>query len=236
MVQRIPKDVPLEFAATLSVNPCTAYRMLQDFATLREGDLVIQNGANGGVGQAVIQLAARRGIRTINVVRKREALREMERALLDLGGTVVVTDEDLANVTVMQERLAGVLGTRGNVEEGQLPALALNCVGGDNATNMMRYMRPGGTMVTYGGMSKRPLVVPTGSLIFKDLVFRGFWMTRWTQENSSEKREEMLVDLCNLAKAGLFRVEVEKVPLRDFATAMAESLKPFKSGKQLLVM
>ena len=35
------------------------------------GDTVIQNAANSGVGQAVIQIAAARGFTTINVVRDR---------------------------------------------------------------------------------------------------------------------------------------------------------------------
>lgn len=35
------------------------------------GDSVIQNAANSGVGQAVIQMAAARGINTINVIRDR---------------------------------------------------------------------------------------------------------------------------------------------------------------------
>lgn len=38
------------------------------------GDCVIQNAANSGVGQAVIQIAAARGINTINVVRDRLTL------------------------------------------------------------------------------------------------------------------------------------------------------------------
>jgi len=42
--------------ATLSVNPMTAYRLLQDFKELSPGETIIQNGANSGVGQAVIQL------------------------------------------------------------------------------------------------------------------------------------------------------------------------------------
>lgn len=35
------------------------------------GDTVIQNAANSGVGQAVIQIAAAKGVHTINVVRDR---------------------------------------------------------------------------------------------------------------------------------------------------------------------
>ena len=33
----IKEGIPIPFAATLSVNPCTAYRMLQDFETLEPG-------------------------------------------------------------------------------------------------------------------------------------------------------------------------------------------------------
>lgn len=50
MLQRCPSDIPAEYAATIGVNPCTAYRLLRDFETLREGDTVIQNGANSQVG------------------------------------------------------------------------------------------------------------------------------------------------------------------------------------------
>ena len=38
---------------------------------LYPGDSVIQNAANSGVGQAVIQIAKASGIKTINVVRDR---------------------------------------------------------------------------------------------------------------------------------------------------------------------
>lgn len=58
-------------AATISVNPFTADRMLLDFVKLREGDWVVQNGANSGVGQNVIQLARIRGFKTVNVIRDR---------------------------------------------------------------------------------------------------------------------------------------------------------------------
>lgn len=45
--------------------------MLLCVSAVPAGDSVIQNAANSGVGQAVIQIAAARGINTINVVRDR---------------------------------------------------------------------------------------------------------------------------------------------------------------------
>lgn len=49
MLQKCPSDIPAEYAATIGVNPCTAYRLLRDFETLRKGDSIIQNGANSQV-------------------------------------------------------------------------------------------------------------------------------------------------------------------------------------------
>lgn len=34
---KVPQDVPKEYAATVSVNPCTALRMLEDFVDLHSG-------------------------------------------------------------------------------------------------------------------------------------------------------------------------------------------------------
>lgn len=39
----------LNLYITLQVNPATAYNMLSDFVNLKEGDWVIQNGANSAV-------------------------------------------------------------------------------------------------------------------------------------------------------------------------------------------
>src|SRR6266511_2764690 len=71
-VTNIPNNViGLVQAATLAVNSCTAYRMLKDFVDLKENDFVIQNGANSGVGQSVIQIANAWKIKSINIVRNR---------------------------------------------------------------------------------------------------------------------------------------------------------------------
>jgi hypothetical protein len=37
--------------------------------------------------------------------------------------------------------------------------------------------RPGATLVTYGGMSMKPVTLPTSLFIFKDLHARGFWLS-----------------------------------------------------------
>lgn len=51
----IPKDVPLQSAATLGVNPCTAYRMLLDFEQLQPGRNLQAGGASAGLSTGVHQ-------------------------------------------------------------------------------------------------------------------------------------------------------------------------------------
>jgi trans-2-enoyl-CoA reductase len=44
--------------------------------------------------------------------------------------------------------------------------------------------RDGGVAVTYGGMARRPLAVPTSQLVFRDITHRGFWLTRWVRNQA----------------------------------------------------
>ena len=67
---KVPNDIPAPYAATLTINPATAYCLLREFENLKPGDVIIQNGANSMVGQAVVQMARDMGVKTINVVRQ----------------------------------------------------------------------------------------------------------------------------------------------------------------------
>ena len=60
---QVPNNIPAEYAAVLGIAPATAYRLLNDFVTLKEGDLIVLNAANTLTGQALVQLAAARGIK-----------------------------------------------------------------------------------------------------------------------------------------------------------------------------
>ncbi|KIH55210.1 GroES-like protein [Ancylostoma duodenale] len=126
------------------VNPPTAYRMLKDFVSLKPGDTVIQNGANSAVGKAAIQICRLRGIRSINVVRKRDDMAPLVNELRSLGANEVITEDQL-----LKEY-------RGKIKDVRL---ALNCVGGKSALLLASTLGFRGCMVTYGGMSKQPLQV-----------------------------------------------------------------------------
>jgi NADPH:quinone reductase-like Zn-dependent oxidoreductase len=92
---KIRNDISVMSAATLRTNPGTAFRMLKDFVKLNKGDIVIQNGANSAVGQAVIEIAHALGLKTVNIVRNREGIDDLKVELLELGADIVWTEEEL---------------------------------------------------------------------------------------------------------------------------------------------
>ncbi|KAF9238699.1 hypothetical protein BU15DRAFT_47489 [Melanogaster broomeanus] len=181
-------------AATLTVNPPTAYNMLHDFVHLHEGDWVIQNGANSAVGQAVIQIAASKGLKTINFIRDREDVESVKSRLKALGATHVVTNDELADKAF---RSKFKLWTGGKDVR-----LGLNCVSGKATTLMARLLGEDAHLVSYGAMSKNPLSLPTSLFIFKNLTCHGFWQSRWYSQKSLEERVQMMNALAGFIRDG----------------------------------
>ncbi|QIW95059.1 hypothetical protein AMS68_000577 [Peltaster fructicola] len=225
-----------EQVGTVSVNPCTAYRMLKDFAQLTPGDWFIQNGANSGVGRAAIQLGKLWGYKSINVVRKRDSgMEEMVNDLKSLGADVVVTDEEV------QER-----GFGEKVKEltngGREPIkLGLNCVGGKLVNAMAKALAPSGYMVTYGAMSKQPVTLPTPLLIFKNINFSGFWVSKWSDQNPEEKKR-CVDEILDLTRQGKFKdtptqpvVWTQNAKQQDLVDAVQGTLEGYRSGKGIFV-
>merc|ERR1711939_558868 len=117
---------PLQ-VGTVSVNPCTAYRMLLDSAKwgFRGDEWFIQNGANSGVGRAAIQLGKLWGYKSINVIRDRgEGLDVLKKELQDLGADVVITDAELQSSEIKDKIAEWTNKGREKIK------LGLNCVGG----------------------------------------------------------------------------------------------------------
>ncbi|KAF9939267.1 mitochondrial 2-enoyl thioester reductase [Modicella reniformis] len=189
-------DLDVVQLATLTVNPCTAYRMLRDFRTLSPGDFIIQNGANSGVGEAVIQLAKPLNVKTISIIRNRPGHEEVAERLRQLGTTHILTDDQL-----------GKLETKELVKswtQNNEIKLGFNCVGGKPTTEMARLLSKNGHLVTYGAMSRQPLILPASLQLFKNVHASGFWLTAWNDQHSREERQEMINHVLDIMKRDQF--------------------------------
>ena len=214
----VPPGIAPEHAAMLRVNPATALRMLRDMVPLQPGEWVLLNAANSAVGRATIQLARVLGLRTLSLVRREELLADMRA----LGGDAVLLDDEAWPAAARD-----ILGEAA-------PRLALNAVGGDSALRLAKVLAPGGTVVTYGAMGRQPLRIPNGLLIFKDIRWRGFWVSQWFREAGAEALAAMWGELFAHAQTGLLRAPVEAVyPLEACAEALAHAQQGGRGGKIL---
>lgn len=218
LVRLPPRIDPLQ-AAMLKVNPATAWLLLHHFAHLREGDWVTLNASNSGVGQCVVQLAAKMGVRSICFLRNPQLSRE----LTPLGATHVFTDSpggiDEARAILGPDRAK----------------LAFNAVGGDSALRLLKLLEVGGTHITYGAMARKPLTIPNGPLIFNDLRLRGLWVTKWIENTRVKELETVYSSLSQGVLDGSLRQMIDSTfPLSDFPAALARLQAPERKGKILL--
>ena len=84
----LPPDADPQQLSMLAINPPTAALLLSEYVNLKPGEWVVQNAANSAVGRWVIAFAKTRGLKTVNIVRRRELVPELQA----IGGDVVVVD------------------------------------------------------------------------------------------------------------------------------------------------
>jgi trans-2-enoyl-CoA reductase len=173
-------------AATISVNPPTALLMLTHYLKLTpQKDWFIQNGGNSAVGQYAIQIGKILGFNSISVIRDRPDLQKLIDELKAKGATQVITEEQ------NNSREFGATIKDWQKQSGGQIKLALNCVGGKNSTGIARKLATNGLMLTYGGMSMQPVMMPTSLHIFKNITSSGFWVTELLKNNPELKTKTL---------------------------------------------
>lgn len=123
-------------------------------------------------------------------------------------------------------------------KEVKKPLLAFNCVGGKSTTDMMRHLSFKGVVVTFGGMSRQPVIVPTAALIFKDITIQGFWLSRFNDQNTfAPERLEMAEFITNAIKKGQLKPpNCSFLPLKQYQEAIENAMAPFINKKYILKM
>ncbi|WP_367106666.1 zinc-binding dehydrogenase [uncultured Psychrobacter sp.] len=219
MVFAIPESLDDEMAAQLIAMPLSALMMIE-FLELQPGQWVIHNAANGAVGKSFAMLAAARGIKTINVVRSQDALKEL--AELGIKNNVSTSDDD------WKEQVRHIVGD-------EKISAAVDSVGGENSGELLSLLGHYGTLASFGLMSGKPMVINPTDMIFKQALMKGFWGSKLSQEMSVEHKKRLINELIDRAVNGQLKLPVEGVfDLADITQAVSGKLQAGKNGKVLL--
>lgn len=216
----LPDDADPKQLAMLTVNPPTASLLLSEFADLKAGDWIIQNGANSGVGSCVVQLAKLRGLKTVNLVRRESAV-ESVRAQ---GGDVVLVDgDDLA------ARVQAATG-------GAALKLGIDAVGGQATMRMAATLAESAVIVNYGALSGEPCIVTPRELIFRDVVLKGFWLARWFRVTPPAVQRALLTELAGRIAAGQLHTPIQATyDVAQIKDAISAAAAGERTGKVLIV-
>ncbi|HET8901228.1 MAG TPA: zinc-dependent alcohol dehydrogenase family protein, partial [Holophagaceae bacterium] len=137
----VPDGLSEDQACQAVVNPLTAWLMAEQLG-LGEGQWLVQSAAASAVGKCLIQLAKARGFKVLCLARRADAAAD----LLAMGAHAALCTGD-ADWLKQAEAL---------LPKGMADA-AVDAVGGALGGDMVKLLKPGGTMLVYGALSMEPL-------------------------------------------------------------------------------
>src|SRR5437899_4379114 len=208
---------PLQLSM-IGINPVTSYLLLNCFASLMPGDWIGQTAANSAMGQYIIALAKRAGVKTLNVIRREEAAQQVRQ----WGGDRVVLQGD--NLHKDTEKALN----------GKKLSLVLDTAGGTSVGELAKSLKTGGSIVVYALLSGQFPAIPPKDFIYHGLSLHGSWLINWIRNAPRTEIQETYQKLGDLVAEGSLSAAVEHVyPLEQFKEAFEQSLRSNRSGKVL---
>jgi NADPH:quinone reductase-like Zn-dependent oxidoreductase len=229
----VPDGLDAAEAETVVLNGITAWQMLKK-AKVGSGQTILVHGANGGVGNTLVQLARHGGIRVIGTAapRHHDALRAMGAEPIDYN------DPHLAD-RVKQLAAGGV-------------DAVFDQIGGPSFERSFKLLARGGTLVAYGTAGQRDdtnNVLATGMAVYSRLGLwslmpngrRALFYNFWAGKTISPKRfwRRLAADLSSvfslLAKGAITPHVAARMPLADACAAMSLAESKTAYGKVVLI-
>jgi NADPH:quinone reductase-like Zn-dependent oxidoreductase len=208
---------PLQLSM-IGINPATAYLLLNRYVSLMPGDWIGQTAANSAMGQYVIKLANLAGVKTLNVVRRKEAAEQVRQ----FGGDRVVHQGD-----DLEKDIERAL-------DGKGLSLVLDTVGGAPVGELAKALKTGGSVVVYALQSGHFPALSPKDFIYRGLSLHGFWLINWIRNAPRTEIQEIYQKLGDLVADGSLSAVVDSVyALEQFKEAFDQSLKSNRGGKIL---
>jgi NADPH:quinone reductase-like Zn-dependent oxidoreductase len=218
----VAPDIPDEQVASFFVNPASVLAMVRHILKVPAGDWLLQSAAGSQLGRMIIRLARHDGIKTVNVVRRREAIAELKA----LGADTVIASSE-GPIEDQVRKVVGAGGVR----------FAVDPVGGDTGTGLFNALADDGRLLVYGTLSQEPLRINPRLMIAGRRAVEGFWLGHWTREQSIPTMLRLFREIAKLMRAGILTTEIRhKYPLDQIAEAVREAEAVGRTGKVLLTI
>ncbi|WP_417257397.1 zinc-binding dehydrogenase [Celeribacter sp.] len=215
----LPDMISDTVGAQLIAMPFSALSLLETLKA-KSGDWIIQTASNGAVGKIMAVLAKSRGIHLLNLVRRSEAVAELE--ALGMENILSTSDDG------WKEAAQALIGAKGATS-------AIDSVGGEISAELVDLLGVDGELVVFGTATGAPMPLSSGALIMKHITVKGFWGSRVSAEMEPEERKRLITELVTLAANGTLTLKDGGIfPLGQISDALTAALTPGRAGKVLL--
>jgi NADPH:quinone reductase len=225
-----PEGIPDEQVASLLINPASAILMVRHVLGVPRGEWLLQSAAGSEVGRMIIRLAKRDGIRTINVVRRKDAAAELEA----LGADAVIVSTD----GPIDEQVRKIVGPEG-------VGYAIDPVAGQTGTEIFRSLSQDGRMLVYGSLTREAIRVgedPRFTLSGRrtlEVYWLGYWLPRLEDSgfypSGAPAMVQLVDEIADLIRQGVLATSPgTKYPLAEIHAAVIEAESDARSGKVFL--
>lgn len=188
----VPEGLDLGVAAAIPVVGGTAERAME-IANVGKGDTVLVTGAAGGLGIAVIQLAARRGARVIATGTNTTTLEKTK----EYGATDIIN----AKSQPINEQVRELLGGNG-------VTVLIDTICGPVLEDAIDTMADHGNVVLLGAFGGFDQKLDAGQLLLRQLTVSG---CAFGEQMGKPENVKMINELLQLASEGKFAVPIDQV-------------------------
>jgi NADPH:quinone reductase-like Zn-dependent oxidoreductase len=218
----VPADIPDEQAATFFINPATVLALVRHVLKVPKGEWLLQSAAGSTLGKMIIRLGNHDGFKTLNIVRRPEAKDELTR----LGGDAVISSSEGS----IEEQVRAI--TLGNGVR-----FAVDPIGGDTGSAMLRSLGPGGRLVLYGTLSGEPVQIDPRQMISGGKTVEGFWLGHWMRDRSIPGTLLLFREIGALIRAGVLDSDLgPSFSLDEIRAAVNQAEQVGRAGKVLVKM
>jgi len=215
----LPDTLPFGAGASSFVNPLTAIALVAEVRRAKQW-CAISTAAGGALGAMIRRRAKEKGVKIINVVRKAQQVE----ALKAEGARYVLNESD----PDFDEALATLC-------KDLRCRMAFDAVGGSMTFRLSEALRGQGQILIYGGLSGKAATLHPGTMIFKGLQVRGFWLTKWLAQKNVAQMVLLTRDVTRNLQGGFAETSVARVAvLSDAADAPGLYAADMSAGKTLI--
>ena len=209
-----------EDAAAFFVNPLTAIAMFGEIKAAGARSFILSAGASQ-LCKLIAGLAKEEGYSAISLVRRAEQVAHLK----ELGAAHVL---DISAPGFSKEITALI--------RAEKPLVFLDAVADQISSDIFFAMPARAQWVIYGKLSPEPPVLSQpGQFVFMDKLIRGFWLTKWLNEQPPEAVAATGAKAMAMFASGKWKTDVAAIiPLAEAHARLPEALAGANTGKVML--